>query len=90
MRLTLSPSPFKKEDLISLVREYRDVFTWNYEDMSGLNPQVAMHCLNINPDAKPIKQQQRRFRPEIMKVIQSKVKKLINFILSRKNNTLIG
>jgi len=32
-----------------------------------------MHRLNINPDMKPIKQQQRRFNPEIMEVIQSEV-----------------
>jgi len=37
-----------------------------------------MHHLNINSDAKPVKQQQRRFHPEIMEVIQSKVKKLID------------
>ena len=60
------------------MREFIDVFTWNYEDMPGLDPQVAMHRLNINPDAKPIKQQQRRFRPEIMEAIQSKVKKLVD------------
>ena len=46
--------------------------------MSGLDPQVAMHRLNINPDAKQVKQQQRRFRPEIMEAIDSEVKKLID------------
>jgi len=46
--------------------------------MPGLDPQVTIHHLNINPDAKPIKQQQWRFRPEIMKVIQLEVKKLID------------
>jgi len=51
-----SLSPSKKEDLISLVREYIDVFAWNYEDIPGLGPQVAMHHLNINPDVKPVKQ----------------------------------
>jgi len=51
-----SLSPSEKEDLISLVRKYIDFFTWNYEDMPGLDPQVAMYCLNINPDAKPVKQ----------------------------------
>ena len=51
-----SLSPPKKEDLISLVREYIDVFAWNYEDMPGLDPQVALHRLNINPDVKPTKQ----------------------------------
>ena len=46
--------------------------------MPGLDPQVAMHRLNINSDVKPVKQQQRRFHPEIMEVIQLEVKKLID------------
>jgi len=40
------------------MREYIDVFAWNYEDMPWLNPQVDMHRLNINPNTKPVKQQQ--------------------------------
>jgi len=44
--------------------------------MPGLEPHVSMHHLNINPDAKPVKQQQRRFRPEIMEAIESEIKKL--------------
>jgi len=51
--------PFEKEDLIKLIREYIDVFAWNYEDMPWLDPKIAMHYLNIKPDAKPVKQQQR-------------------------------
>jgi len=46
--------------------------------MPGLDPQVAMHRLNINPNAKPDKQQQRWFCPEIMEAMQSEVKKLID------------
>jgi len=46
--------------------------------MPGLYSRVAMHHLNINSDVKPVKQQQRRFRPEIMEAIQSEVKKLID------------
>ena len=38
------------------MREYIDVFAWNDEDMPGLDPQVAMYRLNINPDTKPVKQ----------------------------------
>jgi len=44
-----------KEELIALIRVYIDVFAWNYEDMPGLDPQVAMNRLNIKPDAKPVK-----------------------------------
>jgi len=60
------------------VWEYIDVFAWNYKDMPGLDPRVVMHRLNINPDIKSVKQQQRRFSSEIMEAIQSEVKKLID------------
>ena len=46
----------ERKELIILVREYIDVFAWSYEDMPGLDPQVAMHRLNIKPDVKPVKQ----------------------------------
>jgi len=58
--------------------------------MPGLDPQVVMHRLNINPDVKPVKQQQRRFHPELMEAIQLEVMKLIESVSSGKNNTFIG
>src|SRR3954466_16044499 len=73
---TLSPS--EKDDLIALIREYIDVFARHYEDMPGLDPKVAMHRLNIKADAKPVKQSQRRFRPEIMDAIELEVRKLVD------------
>jgi len=27
--------------------EYKDVFTWSYQDMPRLNPKVAIHCLSV-------------------------------------------
>jgi len=51
-----SLSLIEKEELIMLIKEYIDVFGWSYEDMPGLDPQVAMHRLNIKPDVKPVKQ----------------------------------
>ena len=36
-----------------------------------------MHRLNIKPDAKPVKQQQRGFCPDIMEAIEVEVHKLI-------------
>jgi len=48
----------EKHDLISLILEYIDILAWSYEDMPGLDPQVAMHHLNNKSDAKLVKQQQ--------------------------------
>src|SRR3954468_21405235 len=71
-------SQYEKADLIALIKEYVDVFTWHYEDMPCLDPKVAMHRLNIKADAKPIKQPQRRIRPDIMDAIEQEVRKLID------------
>ena len=43
--------------------------------MPNLDPQVAMHRLNIKLDAKLVKQQ--LFRPDVMKAIEAEVQKLI-------------
>src|SRR2546430_9496513 len=59
----------EKADLIALIREYIDVFTWHYEDMPGQDLKVAMHRLNIKAGANPVKQPQRRFQPDIMDAI---------------------
>jgi len=67
----------EKEELIVLIKEYINVFTWNYEDIPRLDPQVAMHHLNIKPDTKSVKQQQRRFRPNIIEAIEAEVHKHI-------------
>ena len=45
----------EQEELVVLLHEYIDVFAWSYEDMPGLDPQVAMHRLNIKPETKPVK-----------------------------------
>ena len=66
-----------REELIALIREYIDIFAWNYEDIPGLDPQIAMHHLNIRPDVKPVKQQQWQLCPDIMEAIEAEIHKLI-------------
>lgn len=33
----------------------QDVFAWTHEDMPGIDPQVAIHKLNVNPSSRPIR-----------------------------------
>jgi len=80
----------KKEESKVLIREYIDVFAWNCKDMPGLDPQVAMHHLNIKPDAKPVKQQQRRFRPDITKLLKPKSINSSHVVSYGRNNIQIG
>ncbi|XP_070002549.1 uncharacterized protein [Nicotiana sylvestris] len=62
---------------IELLNEFRDVFAWSYIEMPGLDPKVVAHHLAINNGARPVKQAQRRFRPDLVPLIETKVNKLI-------------
>lgn len=63
-------------EYMRLLQEFSDVFAWSYAEMPGLDPEVAMHRLNIREDAKPVKQPQRKFHPAIMEKIEKEVQKL--------------
>lgn len=46
--------------------------------MSGINPKVVVHRLNINPNARLFKQRKRQFAPKRRDVIQEDIAKLVN------------
>jgi hypothetical protein len=41
--------------LKTFLKGYIDCFAWSYKEMSGLDPNVAVHYLKIDPTFKPIK-----------------------------------
>ena len=52
------------QELITFLRGNRDVFTWSYEDMPGIDPSVMVHRLNVSPDFPSIRQKKRVFAPD--------------------------
>ncbi|KAI0520109.1 hypothetical protein KFK09_007577 [Dendrobium nobile] len=69
-----------------LLLEYKDCFAWNYTEMSGLSPEVAVHKLSIDTKIPPVKQAPRRMRLEIEEQVIAETKKLIeaSFIREEK------
>ena len=65
-----------KKYLIRFLRENIDVFAWSHEDMSGIDPSVITHRLNIYPSSKPVWQKKRVFAPERDNAIKEEVQKL--------------
>lgn len=43
-----------------------DFFAWNYNEMHGLNPKVAVHKLTVKNGSRLVKQAQRCFRPDFV------------------------
>ncbi|CAM8903253.1 unnamed protein product [Rhodiola kirilowii] len=82
----------EEEQYLKLLAEYKDVFAWNYTEMPGLNPKIALHRLAIKRGVGPKKQSQQRFRPELVPEIEKEVNKLIDadFIREVKYPTWIA
>ena len=54
--LTLS----KKDALVALLIEFKEVFAWSYEDMLGIDTDIVQHCIPTDPTMKSVKQKLRR------------------------------
>ena len=66
-----------KKDLVQFLKKNVDVFAWSHEDMSGINPSVITHRLNVSPSFNPIRQKKRVFAPERDSAIKDEVHKLM-------------
>ena len=74
--------PKYKQELKSLLREYKDCFTWEYYEMPGLDRSIVEHRLPIKPGYRPYQQGARRCNPKILPDIKAEITQLIeaNFI----------
>jgi hypothetical protein len=70
-----SLSQKEKKDLMELLKEFQEVFAWLYEDMPGIDLDIAQHRIPTLPEVKPVKQKLRRMKPEWMLKIKEEVVK---------------
>ena len=37
-----------------MLKDFRDVFAWDYSEMLRLDPGLVMHTFNVDPEAKTV------------------------------------
>ncbi|XP_065034299.1 uncharacterized protein LOC135680310 [Musa acuminata AAA Group] len=67
----------ERRELVGLLQKNTDVFAWSPSNMTGVDPGVAQHHLNISPDARPVKQKPRRQAPDRQLAIREEVGRLL-------------
>ena len=67
----------QRNALVEFLKRNFDVFAWSQGDVPGIDPQVAMHKLQVNTANPPVRQKRRKFAPERLRVIDEEVAKLI-------------
>jgi ribonuclease HI len=75
--ISTSLSAVERACLVSLLKEYQDVFAWKYDEMPGIDPGLVAHSLNVEPGTKPVVQPARTFHTEVEAQITQEVKKLL-------------
>ena len=55
VKISKSFSEEERRKLVALLRGYKDVFAWSYQEMLGLSPRLVTHKLKVDPNAKPMK-----------------------------------
>ena len=45
----------EKDTLVTLLKEFKEVFAWLYEDMPGIDIDTVQHCIPTDPAIKLIK-----------------------------------
>jgi len=69
--ISLKLTKEEKSELTLLLKEFRDVFAWDYSEMSRLDLGLVMHTLNVDPEAKPASVFHTKIEEQIVKEGQS-------------------
>ena len=62
-----------KSKLIALLKEFREIFAWSYQDMPRLDIKIVVHRIPIKPKCPPVRQALRRTKSEIILKIKEEV-----------------
>ncbi|XP_058784321.1 uncharacterized protein LOC131659100 [Vicia villosa] len=67
--------PELRSQVILLLKEFKDCFAWDYNEMPGLSRELVELKLPIQAGKKPVKQTPLRFAPAIMSKIKEEVER---------------
>ncbi|KAL0404365.1 UNVERIFIED_CONTAM: Retrovirus-related Pol polyprotein from transposon gypsy [Sesamum radiatum] len=62
---------------IDFLRKNSDMFVWSPSDFQGIDPEVIVRRLNVDPQSRSVKQKKRAFGAERNKIIEEEVSKLL-------------
>uniref|UniRef100_A0A2N9HGN5 Uncharacterized protein n=1 Tax=Fagus sylvatica TaxID=28930 RepID=A0A2N9HGN5_FAGSY len=66
-----------KDDMMTLLQEFRDIFAWSVYEAPGVSSSLACHSLAIPADAKPVQQRRRKLAPERSEIVMEEVGRLL-------------
>ena len=70
-------APKERREIEKILIKYSKVFAWTYEDMPGINRDIAQHYIPTKERCKLVKQKLRRLKPEWAQLVKEDIEKQI-------------
>ena len=70
-------SEHEEKSLLKTPRKYHGAIGYTLDDIKGISPTLCQHQINMEPDAKPVVDHQRRFNPKMKEVVRNEILKLL-------------
>jgi hypothetical protein len=67
-----------KSKYVELIRKYKDVFSWSYDDLKTYDTSFVEHKIPLKHDIKPFRHKIRKINLILLPVIEREVKKLLD------------
>ena len=71
-------SLLNRDELVTLLLEFRDVFAWSVYKALGVFPDLACQSLNISFDTQPVIQRRQKLAPKRSEIIMEEVGRLLD------------
>ena len=63
----------KEQQLLKILRKYKEAIAWSIEDLKGISPSICMHKILLNDDAKTSVEHQRSMNLVMKDVVRKEV-----------------
>jgi hypothetical protein len=75
--LSVHSKKFKIQIYTALLKEYRSIFAWTFEEMPRIDPWIVEHEIKTYPNVKPVRQKLRFVNPKKAPAIKAEIEKLL-------------
>ena len=67
----------EEEKLLKTLMKHRAAIEYTLDDLKGISPTLCQHKLNLEKDAQPVRDHQRRLNPKMKEVVRKEILKLL-------------
>ena len=67
----------EEERLLKTLKKHRATIGYTLDDLKGISPTLCQHKINLEGDAKPVRDPQRRLNAKMKEVVRKEILKLL-------------